>query len=45
MSRERALPSPMRTETDPLQLIPAKGDGIPADRLAIDPYKSPLLHF
>jgi arylsulfatase A-like enzyme len=32
-------------ETEPLQLIPAKGDGIPADRLAIDPYKSALLHF
>jgi arylsulfatase A-like enzyme len=31
--------------TDALQLIPAKGDGIPAERLGIDPYKSPLLHF
>jgi arylsulfatase A-like enzyme len=31
--------------TDALQLIPAKGDGIPSERLGIDPYKSPLLHF
>lgn len=28
---------------DPLQLIPHKGAGVSAGRLAIDPYKSPLL--
>ena len=28
---------------DPLQLMPARGAGVAPDRLAIDPYKSPLL--
>lgn len=31
--------------TDPLQLIPAKGSGVAAERQGIDPYRSPLLHF
>ena len=30
---------------DPLQLMPAKGDGLPEERRGIDPYKSPLVHF